>query len=185
MFGRELKTKLPELRKAENVLDKGVRDRDWSHKMTHKIHANNKRGAATSPVKSEDLVLLKNTKTSRKLSAHFESEPYTVQAKEGSEVTVRSKKGIEYRRNSFFVKPYNLPEEPKDASENADQEAVSPAHASSPAKEVLDNPLPVKEVLDNSSRPRRTMRMPAKYKDYVLTRVSMNSVETLNMYGLY
>ena len=25
--------------------------------------------------------------------------------------------------------------------------------------------------------------MPAKYKDYVLTRVSMNSVETLNMYG--
>ena len=42
MFGTELRTKLPELRIAENVLDEGVRDRDWSHKMTHKIHAENK-----------------------------------------------------------------------------------------------------------------------------------------------
>ena len=93
--------------------------------MTHKIHADNKRCAATSPVRSGDLVLLKNTKTSGKLSANFESEPYTVQTNEGSEVTVRSKEGVEYRRNSSFVKPYNLPEEPRDTSENADQEAVS------------------------------------------------------------
>ena len=112
--------------------------------MTNKIHADNKWGAGTSPVKSEDLVLLKNTKASGKLSANFESEPYTVQTKEGSEVTVRPKEGIEYRRNSFFVKLYNLPEEPKDTSENADQEAVSHAHTLSPAKEVLDNPLPCK-----------------------------------------
>ena len=169
MFGRELRTKLPELRRAENVLDEGVRYRYWSHKMTHKIHADNKQGAATSPVKSGDLVLLKNTKISAKLSANFESEQYTVQTKEGSEVTFRSKENVGYRRNSSFVKPYNLPEEPKDVSERADQEAVSPAHSSSPAKEVLDNSSPVKEVLDNSSRPRRTVRMPAKYKDYVLT----------------
>ena len=35
-----------------------------------------------------DLVLLKNMKTSGKLEANFKSEPYTVQTKEGSEVTV-------------------------------------------------------------------------------------------------
>ena len=79
MFGRELKTKLPELRRAGNLLDEGVRDRDWNHKFTHKEHADNKRGAAESPVVPGDLVLLKNTKTSGKLEANFESEPYTVQ----------------------------------------------------------------------------------------------------------
>ena len=29
MFGRELKAKLPELRCAGNLLDEGVRNRDW------------------------------------------------------------------------------------------------------------------------------------------------------------
>ena len=56
-----------------------------------------------------DRVLLKNTKTSGKLDANFESEPYTVQTKGGSEVTVRSKEGVEYRRKSSFVKRYNPP----------------------------------------------------------------------------
>ena len=50
MFGRELKTKLPELRCAGNLLDEWVRDRDWNHKFTHKEHADNKRGAAESPI---------------------------------------------------------------------------------------------------------------------------------------
>ena len=36
MFGRELKTKLPELRCAGNLLDEGIRDRDWNHKLIHK-----------------------------------------------------------------------------------------------------------------------------------------------------
>ena len=78
MFGRELKTKLPELRCADNLLDEGVRDRDWNHKLIHKEYADTKRGAAESPVAPGDLVLLKNTKTSGKLEANFESEPYTV-----------------------------------------------------------------------------------------------------------
>ena len=75
MFGRELKTKLPELKRASNLLDEGVRDRDWNHKFTHKEHADNKRGAAESPVVPGDLVLLKNMRSSGKLEANFESEP--------------------------------------------------------------------------------------------------------------
>ena len=102
MFGRELKTKLPELRRAGNLLDEGVRDRDWNHKFTHKEHADNKRGAAESAVVPGDLVLLKNTKTSGKLEANFESEPYTVQTKEGSEVTVRSKGGCGIQAEQFI-----------------------------------------------------------------------------------
>ena len=74
----------------------GVGDRDWNHKFTHKEHADNQRGVAESPVVPGDLVLLKNTKTSGKLEANFESESYTVQTKEESEVTLRSKEGAEY-----------------------------------------------------------------------------------------
>ena len=74
MFGRELEIKLPELKRAGNLFDEGVRDRDWNHKFTHKEHADNKRGAAESPVLPGDLVLLKKTKTSGKLEANFESE---------------------------------------------------------------------------------------------------------------
>ena len=65
MFGRELKTKPPELRCAGNLFDEGVRDRDWNHKLIHKEHADNKRGAAESPVAPGDLVLLKNTSGSK------------------------------------------------------------------------------------------------------------------------
>ena len=57
----------------------GVKDQHhWNHKLIHKEHADNKRGATESPVAPEDLVLLKNTKMSSKLEANFESEPYTV-----------------------------------------------------------------------------------------------------------
>ena len=164
MFGRELKTKLPELRCAGNLLDEGVRDRDWNHKLIHKEHADNKRGAAKSPIVPGDLALLKNTKTSGKLETNFESEPYTVQTKEGGEVTVRSKEGVEYRRNSLFVKRYNPPEELQEATEAASQETP--------------NSLPLEESVA-TSRPRRTVRMPEKYKDYVL--YELNSVDTLDL----
>ena len=36
MLGRELKTKLPELRSDKNILDENVRDRNWNHKLTAK-----------------------------------------------------------------------------------------------------------------------------------------------------
>ena len=153
MFGRKLKTKLPELRCAGNLLDEGVRDRDWNHKLIHKKHADNKRGAAESPIAPWDQVLLKNTKTSGKLEANFESEPYTVQTKEGSEVTVRSKEDVEYRRNSALVKRYNPPGELPETIEVVSQETP--------------NTLPLEESIA-TSRLRRTVRMLEKYKDYVL-----------------
>lgn len=122
--------------------------------MVHKEHADNKRGAAESPVTPGDLDLVKNMKTSGKLEANVESEPYTVQTKEGSEVTVRSKEGVEYRRNSALAKPYN------------------------PLRELPEATEPLEENIA-TSRPRRTVRMPEKYKDYVL--YELNSVDTLDL----
>ncbi|PFX30090.1 Retrovirus-related Pol polyprotein from transposon 17.6 [Stylophora pistillata] len=160
----ELKTKLPELRCAGNLLDEGISDRDWNHKLIQKKHVDNKRGAAESPVAPGDLVLLKNAETSGKLEANFESEPYTVQTKEGSEVTVRSKEGVEHRRNSALVKRYNPPGELPEATETISQDT--------------SNTLPLEENIVTSRR-RRTVRMQEKHKNYVL--YELNSVVTLDL----
>ena len=176
MFGRELKTKFPELKRADNLLNEGVRDNDWNHKLIHKAYADNRRGAVENPVMPGDQVLLKKTKTSGKLEANFESKPYTVQTKEGHEVTVRSKEGVEYRRNSPFVKRYNPPEDTQELTENVSEKAVSSAVGEAVSPAVASNTLEESTV---TSRPSRTIRMPEKYKDYVLYQV--DSVDALNL----
>ena len=50
-----------------------------------------------------------------------------MQTKEGREVTVRSKEGVEYRRNSSFVKRYNPPEDTRELTENVSENAASSA----------------------------------------------------------
>ncbi|KAK3754565.1 hypothetical protein QZH41_017002 [Actinostola sp. cb2023] len=104
MFGRELRTKLPELRRDESISTEGTRDRDWSNKLAGKMYADIKRGATPNEVTPGDKVLLKNTKNTGKLAPRFEPEPYTVQTKEGQELTLLSKEGVEYRRNSSMIK---------------------------------------------------------------------------------
>jgi len=39
MFGRELKTKFPELRPHKSVLDESIRDRDWNQKLSSQLYA--------------------------------------------------------------------------------------------------------------------------------------------------
>ena len=71
---------------------------------------------------------------------------------------------MEYRRNSSFVKRYNPPGECPEATEAASQEAP--------------NTLPLEESVA-TSRPRRAVKKPEKYKDYVL--YELNSVDTLEL----
>ena len=72
MFGREIKTKLLDLRADKAVINENTRDRDWSHKLTQKAYADGKRGAVPSPIVPGDRVLLKNTKSTGKLALNFE-----------------------------------------------------------------------------------------------------------------
>ena len=157
MFGREIKTKLPELKPDKSVINESTRDRDWSQKLTHKAHADNKRGATWSPIVPGDQVLLKNTKTTGKLAPNFEPEPYTVVAKEGHQVTVKSSEGAVYRRDSSFVKPYI-------SSDDVVVPEVVPEDIKAKDTDSSD-PKPVE--LD-CSRPKRNIRQPERFKDYVL-----------------
>ena len=83
-----------------------IRGKDWNDTLTHKACADDKRGAAWSPIVPGDQVLLKNTKTTGKLAPYFEPVPFTVVAKEGHRVTVKSSEGTVYRRESSCVKPH-------------------------------------------------------------------------------
>ena len=75
-----------------------------------------------------------------------------MQTKEGSEVTFRSKEGVN-KWNSVLVKRYNPAGELPETSEAVSQETP--------------NTLSLEESIA-TSRLRRTVRMPEKYKDYVL-----------------
>lgn len=154
MFGREIKSKLPELRADKSVIDESTRDRDWSHKLAQKAYADGKRGAVRSSLVPGDQVLLKNTKGTGKLAPNFEPEPYTVLAKEGHQVTVKSSDGAVYRRDSSWVKPYVSSDEVELAPEDT---KVKDSGTSDP-----------KPIEEECSRPRRTIKPPERLKDYVL-----------------
>ena len=158
MFGREIKTKLPELRPDKSLINESTRDRDWSQKLTHKAYADNKSGATWSPIVPGDQVLLKNTKTTGKLTPNFETEPYTVVAKEGHQVTVKSSEGAVYRRDSLFVKPYI-------SSDDVVVPEVVPEDINPDINTESSDPKPVE--LD-CSRPKRNIKQPERFKDYVL-----------------
>ena len=87
MFGRELKTKIPELRREKSQLDEAIRDLDWKNKLVGKAKADDHRGAKPSTVEVGSQVLLRNTKEQRKLTSRYESSPYTVTGKEWTELT--------------------------------------------------------------------------------------------------
>ena len=162
MFGKELKTKLFELRPSKTVLDENIRDRDWNRKLTGKLYADKQRHATCNPTVPGDIVLLKNTKSSGKLAPKFEPQPYTVQTKEGQELTLKADNGTLYRRNSSFVKPYKTPEEPKPiAPEEISGEAKTPGPAP-PQSETTTT------MAELRNRQARMIKLPATFKDFVL-----------------
>ena len=100
---------MPELkRETVQVPLEEVRDRDWSNKLKGKVYADSRRGATPKSIRVGDTVLLKAEK-SNKLLTNFRPNPFKVVEKTGSEVTVRSDAGVEFKRNTAFVKKYNNP----------------------------------------------------------------------------
>lgn len=88
------------------VESESIRDNDWKTKLAGKQYADTRRGATPSDFKQGDTVLVKNFKNTGKLTPNFDPCPYTVKRKEGNEVTVTSKEGVDYRRNTSHVKAF-------------------------------------------------------------------------------
>ena len=86
-----------------------TRDKDWSNKLKGKTYADDKRGAVPKSIRVGDAVRLKAEK-STKLSSNFHPSPFKIVQKTGSEITVRNDVGVEFKRNTAFVKKNNVPE---------------------------------------------------------------------------
>jgi hypothetical protein len=82
-----------------------MRDRDSVKKEQGKQYTDQRRHARESDTAVGDEVLIQQRKQD-KLSTPFEPDPYKVVDKAGSQVTVESPSGIQYKRNVSQTKPY-------------------------------------------------------------------------------
>ena len=101
LFGRKMRTKLPEL--SDIHVEQQVRDRDSEQKSKSKTYADTRRGASYSEVFPGDQVLVQQQKR-HKLSTRFDPNPYTVLSKHGNSLVVQSKEGVQYSRNTSHTK---------------------------------------------------------------------------------
>ena len=83
------------------MLNEKIRDRDWQNKVSQKVYADAKRSPKDNDIVPCDQMLLKNTKVRGKLARNFESEQYTVNAKEACAGSVRRK----YLNHFLYVLP--------------------------------------------------------------------------------
>ena len=150
MFGKEISTKLPELRPEKYLRDESMRDKDWEQKLKQKEYADGNRGTVPSRIVPGHHVLLKNTRETENLAPKFETKPYTVLAKERHKVTVESSEGAVYKRDSSAVESCLSVSEPEPATESV------PGNTKSEDKPGV------------VERPGRIIRSPERFKDYVL-----------------
>ncbi len=74
LYGREIRTKLPDLQLSNTELDSEVRDRDAERKEKGRIYSDQRRHAQQSDLKEGDKVLIRQEKTD-KFSTPFKVKP--------------------------------------------------------------------------------------------------------------
>ena len=82
-----------------------------------------------------DLVLLEQ-KRQNKLSSSYEKEPYEVMTRDGDQVVLKSSNGGEYRKNMQHIKPFNIPDHERAASQS-ELGSASATAASASATQVM------------------------------------------------
>ena len=182
MFGREMRSKLPELRRETvNPFKEEVRERDWSNKLKGKVYADEKRGAVSKSINVGDEVLLTAEK-SNKLSSNFRLSPFKVVRKTGSEVTVKSDTGVEFKRNATFVKKYHTQEDLSHNEDNGGSKStcacagVAQDQVSSDAEgnkedervDVGNKESEIRQQQEDIRRSTRQVRRPATFNDFVM-----------------
>jgi len=194
MFGREMRSKLPELRREAPITNEEIRDRDWARKLTQKDYVDTKRHAVESQGEVGDQVLLRNTKTN-KLS---KLRPQSLWShRNRGEVTLRKKDAVEVKRNVSFVKKYQENGTRESESVVPLQPIASPLESATPLQSISSQPIasqpiatqpiaspisvqqtvnPSSPVLKTSPRPTWTIRLPKRFDDYELSKAWLNFV---------
>jgi len=111
LFGRKLRTKMPNLIQREYKENVLLRDRDAEKKGRTKAYADDRRGAKYSEIQQGDKVLVRQEKTD-KLTTSFNPVPHTVVSKCGNSTVVESPTGQQYSRNSSYLRKYMTQDTP-------------------------------------------------------------------------
>ncbi len=98
LFKRKLRGKLPELTSVDTDLE--VYDYDAEKKGKYKLYADEHRKAEYSSVAVGDRVLI------RQFTTPFNATPHIVIRKSCNKITVESPTGVQYSRNTTFVRKY-------------------------------------------------------------------------------
>ena len=147
-----------------------TRDKDWSSKLKGKTYADDKRGAVSKSVRVSDAVLLKAEK-SNKLSSNFHPSPLKVVQKTGSEVTVRNDVGVEFKRNTAFVKKYKVMAVVQLIVKEIDKSQGQQKETTDEMKDT-GRKLPEPEVRQNVvCRSTRQVQRPSRFNDFVLSSI--------------
>ena len=152
LFGRPVKTKLPEVMKS--TADHEMRQRDHKAKAKMKKHADSKSYVKPSVIKEGDKVLVKRDERMKKSDTPYDPTPRVVVDKKGTMVTAETEDGAQITRNSSFFKAAPTAEEDSAPSEELDDSLGAEAHP--PA----DNTPPRRYPL-------RIRKPPVKFQDYV------------------
>jgi hypothetical protein len=99
-----------------------MRDKDREKKEKMKGYADKRRNAKESNLSEGDKVLLRQQRINKWTTA-FESQPYQVIDKHGNSVLVESPEGVQYKRNTTHVKPF---QERESGSEEFEMSATVP-----------------------------------------------------------
>lgn len=124
LFGRTLKTKLPELEKS--LQDPAVEENDRKAKSKMKKYADAKAYVQPSTIQEGDTVFVKRDDSKRKRDTPYRPESYVVVQKKGSMVTATNNNATITRNSSCFKK---APSDNDDDGETSDEEDVNnPVH---------------------------------------------------------
>ena len=124
-----------------DISDQGARNRDTQKKQANKDYVDKKFHAKERDVQEEDLVLLEQ-KRQNKLSLSYEKEPYEVMTRDGDQVVLKSSNGGEYRKNMQHIKPFNIPDHERAASQS-ELGSASATAASASATQVMAPVTPI------------------------------------------
>ena len=154
MTGRKMRTRLSTVDSvpAESQMHSSTRDADALAKLKAKKAADRQRGARDSVINPGDTVLVDAKRAPKnKLSTTFEKEPYTVKARQGSEVICGNEQH-ELRRNVAVTRKITSPE-----VDAGTERTLTP-----PEVQQTNPP----SLPSTPCRPKRNTKPPAWMKDY-------------------
>jgi hypothetical protein len=175
MFGREIRSKLPQFSEDSHQRELAARDRDAELKQKGKDVADNRRKACRSEIAVGGKVLMQQTKTN-KLSTRFAENPCVVVHKYGNEVTMEAEGGKQYKRNVVQVKKFHEQDSPQGQSVESNGDNQETLGNGPPVPSVdIDIPRADSVPLESTHtvpqivrRSERASRPPSHLKDYEL-----------------